>query len=168
LTTVALVLAGAALALTTRAPAEEPKLTPERVKLVRATYRDAAPKILEIKEPIRVTQLNEQKEPRVIVLVVSDGNGATHDFRWWLDKGRTQNREFDRIYLERVGADGPLCLGVRGAEEAALYGLLLRYTERQEKAASLGAFEKDVLKEAQTVVARLDARFGGEAPVIQK
>jgi hypothetical protein len=168
----ALSLVGLALTFPTCAVAQDAKDgAAERTKVVRATYRETPATALGIKEPITVTQFTEQKLPKSVILVLADADGVTHDFRWWTDTGKTQNREYDRLYwLRGTGRaqQGPFRLAVRGPEEAALYGLLLRYTAARDKAKALGAFETLMLQGAKAFVDRLDERFGGETPTLQK
>lgn len=146
---------------------------PARVKIVRATYAQVPPKILGIKEPIRVTQFTHQKVPVVIGLTFTDAAGTNHQFSWWLDKKKFVNAEYDRIYwlhykgFNALGAK-KFRLPVRGPEETALYGLLLRWTAAKEKAKQIAPFDKLMLTHVNKLLKKLDERFAGEKPMIQK
>jgi hypothetical protein len=140
----------------------------DRTKLVRATFQEASPAILHAKEPIRITQCTFQDEPKVIVLTASDAANATIRFDWYLDV-KTSNREPDHFYwMHRKGiSEGMYRLAPRGAEEAALYGLLLRYVATQEKAKELRLFDQEMLRAVKTIVGKLDERFG-EVPTLER
>ncbi len=138
----------------------------DRIKAVRATYEKVPPTILGIKEPIRVTQCSEGKVPVVFAVILVDADDVHHYFTWWLDKGKYQNAEFDRIYwLYHKGIagerKGKFRLATRGPEEDALYGLLLRWAAAKEKAKESTPFDQLMLK-------KLDERFAAEKPVLQK
>jgi hypothetical protein len=170
-----LVLAGMSLvALCRSGRAEEPKNpAADRVKVVRATYEKLPPTILNIKEPIRVEQCTLQKVPVSHNLTLVDADEVYHSFNWWLDKGKFQNAEFDRIYwLYYKGIagerEGKFLLAVRGPEEDALYGLLLRWAAAKEKVKEITLFDQSMLKSVNALLERLDERFAGEKPVLQK
>jgi hypothetical protein len=155
--------------------AEEPRDgAAERVKAVRTAYAEVPPTILQLKEPIRVTQCTEQKVPVVIGLLFADADGINHSYSWWLDKGKFQNAEFDRIYWMRYKGLAPELgqnkyrLPVRGPEEVALYGVLLRWVAAKEKAKDLSPFDQSMLKEVKGLLEKFDERLAGEKPVGQK
>jgi hypothetical protein len=169
------VLAGAALVAFNRSGrAQEPKdPTPDRVKGVRAAYAKFPPTILHIKEPIRVEQCTLQQVPVSHNLMIVDADEVYHYFDWWLDKGKFQNAEFDRIYwLYHKGMagerKGKFRLAVRGPEEDAMYGLLLRWAEAKEKEKDLSPFNASMLKNVNSLLEKLDERFAGEKPILQK
>lgn len=152
--------------------AEDPKdSAADRVKVVRATYQPVPPTILRTKEPIRVTQFSEQQLPKCIILVAVDADEKSHRFDWWLDKEKSSNREYDRIYWYPTGtvSEGPFRLPHRGPEEAALYGLMLRWAEAtEEKKGTLNLFDKSMLNSVNTLLEKLDERFAGERPALQR
>jgi hypothetical protein len=170
------ILAGVALVtLCGTGRAEEPKdgAAADRVKVIRAMYGQVPPTILQLKEPIRLTQCAEQRVPVVIGLLFTDAEGTNHSFSWYLDNKKVQNREFDRLYWTRYKGSDPLgenmlALPVRGPEEVALYGVLLRWASAKEKAKDLSLFEQSMLKDVNSLLTRLDDRLGGEKPVPQK
>jgi hypothetical protein len=152
---------------------EKPGATADRIAIVRATYAQVPPTILEVKEPIRVTQCAEQQVPVIFNLVFTDAEGANHSFSWHLDPAKSQNREFDRVYRVRYTGPSPLGqdlfrLPVRGPEEVALYALLLRWTAAQEQAKDLTLFDQEMLKNVNALLKKLDDRLAGEKPVAQK
>jgi hypothetical protein len=59
-------------------------------------------------------------------------------------------------------------LPVRGPEEVALYGVILRWSAGKEKTKDLSLFDQAMLKEVNGLLKRLDERFAGETPVAQK
>ena len=128
--TPAAVLAGAALvALAPGTRADDPKEpAADRVKVVRAAYEKVPPTVLGIKEPVRVEQCMLQKVPVSHNLMLVDADDAYHYFDWWLDRGKFQNAEFDRVYWtyhKGVAGErkGKFRLAVRGPEEDAMYGV---------------------------------------------
>ncbi|MGE5193812.1 MAG: hypothetical protein ACM3U2_15050 [Deltaproteobacteria bacterium] len=154
--------------------ADEPKdPAADRVKVVRATYEKLPPTILGIEEPIRVTQCVHQRVPVVINLIITDADGTNHHFSWWLDKGRFLNAEYDRIDwvpykgLSSIG-EKKFRLPVRGPEEDALYGVLLRWSATKETAKDISPFDRQMLEEVNRLLENLDERFAGEKPVLQK
>lgn len=145
----------------------------DRIQAVRATYEKVAPTLLGIKEPIRVTQCTGQAERVVSVLVLVHANDTYHHFDWWLDKRKFQNAEYDRIYwLYYKGLSGErkgkFRLAVRGPEEATLYGLLLRWAAAKQIEKDISLFDKDMLKNVNGLLKKLDERFAAEKPVLQK
>jgi hypothetical protein len=148
-------------------------LTADRIKVVRATYEKVPPTILGIKEPIRVTQCADQAEPLVSALVLVDANETYHHFDWWRDKRKFRNAEYDRIYWLyykgiRGERKGKFRLAVRGPEEHALYGLLLRWAAAKEKDRNISLFDKGMVKNVNALLKKLDGRFAAEKPVLQK
>jgi len=145
----------------------------DRVRIVRATYAKLPPTILGVKEPIRVTQCALQTVPALYGLTFTDAEGTHHFFAWWLDRKKFQNQEYDLIDwvrykgLSSVGGK-KYRLPVRGPEEDALYGLLLRWAASQEAATGSTLFEQKMLDEVNDLLKRLDERFAGEKPVLQK
>jgi len=145
----------------------------DRVKAVRATYEKVPPTILGIKEPIRVTQCADQTTPVVSGLILVDAGETYHHFDWWLDRRKVQNAEYDRIYwLYYKGISGErkgkFRLAVRGPEEDAMYGLLLRWAAAKEKEKDLSLLDKTMLKNVNSLLKKLDGRFAAEKPVLQK
>jgi hypothetical protein len=170
------VLAGASLVtLSLCGRADEPKnAAADRVKVVRATYEKLPPTILGVKEPIRVTQYSEARVPVYTALMLTDADGTNHTFTWWLDKKeKARDREYDRIFwvrykgLSSVGEKN-FRLPVRGPEEDALYGLLLRWAAAKEKEKDISPFDKTMLKGVNSLLGKLDERIAGEQPVLQK
>jgi hypothetical protein len=166
-------LAGAALlAFGQGTRADEPEAPAEdRVKLVRATYEKVPPTILRLKEPIRVEQCAHQRVPVVIGLVFKDADETTHHFSWWLDRGKFSNREFDKIdwsHYKGINSLGAkrFRLSVRSPEEAALYGLLLRWVAAKEKAKEATLFDKEMVKQVSKLLEKFDARFASDKPVL--
>jgi hypothetical protein len=156
------------------ARADEPKeAAADRIKIVRATYEKLPPTILGIKEPIRVTQCSHATVPVYIALMFTDDDKTNHTFTWWLDKGKFQNEIYDRIDwvrykgLSSIG-EKRYHLAVRGPEEAAFYGLMLRWAAAKEKDKEITLFDKSMLKEVGTILEKLDERFAGEKPVLRK
>jgi len=154
--------------------AEEPKdPAPDRVKVVRATYEKLPPTILGVKEPIRVTQCSHATVPVHIAIMFTDADKTNHTFTWWLDKGNFQNEIYDRIDwvrykgLSSVG-EKRYHLPVRGPEEDAFYGLLLRWVAAKEKEKEIALFDKEMLKQVNILLEKLDERFAGEKPVLRK
>jgi hypothetical protein len=169
------ILAGAALVtLSGGGWAQEPKdPAAKRVEVVRAAYAKVPPTILNIKEPIRVEQCTLQQIPVSHNLMIVDADEVYHDFNWWLDKGKFQNAAFDRIYwLYHKGISGErqgkFRLAVRGPEEHALYGLLLRWVAAKGKERELTPFNQSMLKNVNSLLEKLDERFAGEKPMLQK
>lgn len=169
------VLAGASLVVPgPGGRAEEPKGSPaDRVKVVRATYEKLPPTILGVKEPIRVVQCSHARVPVYVTLMLTDADGVNDTFTWWLDKGKFQNEEYDRI--DWVRYKGPSSAGeprfrlpVRGPEEDAFYGLLLRWAAAKEKEKEITLFDKEMLKQVNLLLDKLDERFAGEKPVPRK
>src|ERR1043166_4664612 len=122
------ILAGASLVTLSRGGwAQEPKdPPPNRIKVVREAYAKVPPTILNIKEPIRVEQCTPQQVPLSHNLMIVDADKVYHNFNWWLDKGKFQNAEFDRMYWLyhkgiAGGRKGKFRLPIRGPEEIALY-----------------------------------------------
>ena len=145
----------------------------ERVKAVRATYEKMPPTVLNIKEPIRVEQCTLQKVPVTHNLMIVDADEVYHHFNWWLDTGKFQNAEYDRIYwlyYKGIAGErkGKFRLAVRGPEEDAMYGLMLRWVATKEKAKELTLFEQSMLKNVKDLLEKLDERFAAEKPVLQK
>jgi hypothetical protein len=145
----------------------------DRIKAVRTTYERVPPTILGIKEPIRVTQCADQAEPVVSVLVLVDADETYHHVDWWLDKRKFQNAEYDRMYWLyykglRGERKGKFRLAVRSPEEAALYGLLLRWATAKEKEKNITLFDKGMVKNVNGLLKKLDERFAAEKPVLQK
>ncbi|HEY2249590.1 MAG TPA: hypothetical protein VGH74_00970 [Planctomycetaceae bacterium] len=153
---------------------EEPdEAAADRVKVVRASYEKLPPLILGIVEPIRVTQCTHQKVPVVINLIFTDADGTNQHFSWWLDKGNFLNAEYDRI--DWVHYKGPDSLGarkfrlaIRGPEEGALYGLLLRWSATKVAAKDLSLFDRQMLDEVNRFLEKLDERIASAKPVLQK
>jgi hypothetical protein len=151
-----------------------PCLGDDRIKLVRETYEKVPATILGIKEPIQVTQCSEGRIPVANVVIVADANDMIHYFTWWRDKGKFQNaEEFDRFYWQhQKGPTGKLSgkfkLAVRGPEEDALYGLLLRWTAAKGKEKDPSPFDKLMLTEINKLLGPLDDRFSAEKPVLLK
>ena len=105
--------------------------------------------------------------------VFADADGTNHHFSWWLDKGKFANAEYDRIDWVRYKGPGSLGekkfrLPVRGPEEDALYGLLLRWSAAKAAAKDLSLFDKQMLQDVNKLLEKLDERFAGEQPVLQK
>jgi hypothetical protein len=152
--------------------AEEPKdPAADRVKVVRATYEKLPPTILGIKEPIQVKQCQKQITPAAFQLIITDGDNV-HWFSWWLEKERYARREYDRIEWTRWKDGTPMPkdikwhrLAIRGPEEDALYGLLLRWAASKENVKSLSAHDEAVLKDVKVILEKLDDRFASEKPV---
>ena len=145
----------------------------DRVKAVRATYEKVPPTILGIKEPIRVTQYTDQAAPVMNGLILVDAGDTYHHFDWWLDRRKFQNAEYDRIYwvyYKGISGErkGKFRLAVRGPEEDALYGLLLRWAAAKEQRKDLSLFDKDMLSKVNSLLKKLDGRFAAEKPVLQK
>src|SRR5262245_52288541 len=120
----------------------------------------------------RVAQCADQAEPAVSGLMFVDADDVHHHFNWWLDKRKFSNAEYDRIYwLYHKGVSGErkgkFRLAVRGPEEDALYGLLLRWAAAKERDKDLTPFDKSTLKGVNGFLKKLDGRFAAEKPVIQ-
>jgi len=154
--------------------AEEPKdPAADRVKVVRATYEKLPPTILGVKEPIRVVQCSHATVPVYIALMITDADGINYAFNWWLDQGKFQNEKYDRIDwvrykgLSSVG-EKRFRLPIRGPEEDAFYGLLLRWAAAKEKAKEVSLFDQTMLKEVNRLLEELDDRIAGEKPVLRK
>jgi hypothetical protein len=49
-----------------------------------------------------------------------------------------------------------------------MYGLLLRWAAGKEKAKELSPYDQLMLQEVNKLLGRLDERFAGERPVLQK
>jgi hypothetical protein len=169
------VLAGVSLVTISPGGRAEEHTDPEadRIKVVRAAYEKLPPTILGVEEPIRMTQCSHQTAPVVIILIFTDADGTNHDFRWWLDKGKFSNAEYDRIDWGHYKGLSPLGakkfrLPVRGPEEDALYGLLLRWAAAKEEEKEITLFDKDVLKNVNILLEKLDERVAGEKPMLQK
>jgi hypothetical protein len=148
-------------------------LTADRIKAVRETYEKVPPTILGTKEPIRVTQCADQAEPLVSALVLVDANDTYHHFDWWRDKRKFQNAEYDRMYwfyYKGLSGErkGKFRLAVRGPEEHAMYGLLLRWAAAKEEDKNISPFDKLMLKNVNGLLKKLDERFAAEKPVLQK
>lgn len=146
----------------------------DRVKVVRATYEKVPPTILGIKEPIQVKQCQKPNVPASFNLVITDTDNV-HWFNWCLEKERYANKEYDRIEWTRYKDGAPLPkdarwhrLAVRGPEEDALYGLLLRWAAAKEAAKSLSARDESLLKDVKVILGQLDDRFAGEKPLLIK
>lgn len=142
----------------------------DRVKVVRATYEKLPPTILGVKEPIKVTQCQDQK--MVHGLMFTDANGTNHYFMWWLDKEETAGQKYDSIVWVRYKGrltlrEKKFRLPIRGPEEDALYGLLLRWAAKEKKK-KIDPFDKETLKDVNSLLKKLDDRFAGEKPVLQK
>ena len=170
----ALLMAGASLVvLSSDGRADDPKDTADRIKVVRATYEKLPPTILNIKEPIRVEQCTLQQFPVSHNLMIVDADDVHHHFDWWLDKGRFQNAEFDRIYwlyYKGIAGErkGKFRLAACGPEEDAMYGLMLRWSATKEKAKEITLFDALMLKNVNGLLEKLDERFAGEKPMLQK
>ena len=168
------VSAGAALVtLSHGGRAEEPRDPgTDRVKVVRETYEKLPPTILGVKEPIRVTQCSHATVPVYIALMFTDADKTNHTFTWWLDKGKFQNEIYDRIDwvrykgLSSVG-EKRFHLPVRGPEEDAFYGLMLRWAAAKGKEKEISPFDKEMLKNVNSLLEKLDERFAGEKPVLR-
>src|SRR5262249_6339356 len=122
---------------------------------------------------IQVTQCADQAEPLVSALVLVDAGDTYHHFDWWRDRRKFQNAEYDRIYwLYYKGVSGQrkgkFRLAVRGPEEDAMYGFLLRWAAAKEKEKDLSPFDKTMLKNVNSLLQKLDGRFASEKPVLQK
>ena len=80
------------------------------------------------------------------------------------------NSEYDHIYWTYwEEADqirhGKFELKVRGAEESALYGLMLRWAAEKECQDDLSLFDKDMLNLARSLLEKLDQRVAAETTV---
>lgn len=121
------------------AEAEDP--TPERIETVRKTYRAVPPDILGVKEPIELQWADILFDGGTIFVKAKDAAGRVfhatlqYDVSYlklqgksvadWADNYQTHRIQFD---FHRNVNHGPY-YPIRGAEEAAIYGLLIRWSE---------------------------------------
>jgi hypothetical protein len=149
---------------TGRAGGEE-KDDAERVKEVRAFYKQTPATILGFREPIKVAAIitADGKVPKYksISFQFDDADGKRHSFDWYFEVVDLGHRGDDRIYIYPPKKQKLHCVPVRGPEEAALYGLLLRWSPTTD------IEKKGIGKGVDQLLAKFDKRFG-EKPVPAK
>jgi len=159
-----------------QAPPDRSKLDPARIKVVRAMYAKLPADILGIREPIRITDASRYKDGGTIGLEASDVKDKP--FKACFD-GRLPEEAHPDIetYHVYIGAiypteKGAMKVQVRGPEEAALYGLLLRWAQEQPKSAEVAALSPTeglrsapVLYEVHRLLRQFDERYWNEPPV---
>ena len=130
----------------------------ERIELVRRMYTNVPPLVLKMVEPIEIVDAAVFEDGGTIACILKDSRGAFIGFRLDRKIGSPDresiflNARPDAEALRRIAAGGGIRLSVRGPEEAALYGLLLR---RKRPATT-----EDVLQESiERLQASLDRRF---------
>jgi hypothetical protein len=142
---------------------------PERLQQIRRMYEKLPCEILKITEPVEVTEAHAYRDGGTIGLVLTDASKTQHEF--CLD-GRSfdeaQAREPKYVYLGATHAThkGARRVQIRGPEEAAIYGVLLRWAQKHPKRdALLGSEEKSEFRRDITFwgtrqfLLRLEARF---------
>lgn len=144
----------------------------ESPSMTRARHRKREVEPLAIREPVTIDEGLVWKDGGSIGLVLLDAKGKKHAF--CLDGGGLPTREKphgEREHNLVVGTTHPLRDGgkripLRGAEEAALYGVLLRWADRQPEREAL--LDRTLPFHSQThgslwvareFLLRLDARY---------
>ena len=132
----------------------------------RAKYAKQSAKVLKIVEPIKVSNVYYWKDGGSLGIELTDAKGKKHLF--CLDgrnlKGSgTRNLFVGDIYPSRPGAK---MVEIRGPEESALYGVMLRWADKHPKREALyngkinlNQKEDGNLWEVREFFLRLDARF---------
>jgi hypothetical protein len=135
----------------------------------RAKYAKESSDALKIAEPIRVTAVHQFKDGGTIGIELTDAKDRKHEFcldgRSLEDANRkgTRNLFVGAVYPTRPGARN---VEVRGPEESAFYGVMLRWANKHPQREALYN-EKIVLNtkefgdlwEVRTFFLKLDARF---------
>lgn len=131
------------------------KLT-ERVKAVRQMYAKVPPLILGISEPAAIVTGAAYYDGGTVVLEFKDAKNRTFVFH--LDrKIGSPTRETLFVTVDQQPRKAVV---VRGAEEAALYGILLRWQ-------APGGLDQKIAIAVDTMLTNLDTRFAAEAAVKQ-
>ncbi|MBL8796157.1 MAG: hypothetical protein JNM56_19810 [Planctomycetia bacterium] len=138
----------------------------------RAKYRKQAAEVLKIVEPIKVSDVFYYKDGGTIGIEITDAKEKKHlfclDGRFLPTQDEPNNQGTRNLYL---GAAHPTQAGarkvdMRGAEESALYGVLLRWADQHPHRAALYDEKADLsrkdfgnLWEIRAFFLRLDARY---------
>ncbi len=134
---------------------------------IRAKYAKESAKVLGIVEPIKVSQVYYYKDGGTIGIEITDAKSNKHLF--CLD-GRYLPKDDPNAMGTRnlfIGAtyptkDGAKKVALRGPEESALYGVMLRWANNHPQRAGLYNDKIDLqgnLWEIRAFFLRLDARF---------
>ena len=147
----------------------EQKQTP--AEEIRAKYAKQSAKLLQIVEPVKVSEVFYYKDGGTIGIVLADAKGKKHAF--CLD-GRFLPKEDPNANGPRnlfIGATHPTKAGAKkvavgGPEESALYGVMLRWADAHpqrlalyNETISLDGKEFGNLWEVRSFFLRLDRRF---------
>lgn len=126
---------------------------PDRVKLVRQMYAKLPPLIFEVAEPVNVVKATMYEDGGTIVVELKDAKGK--ELAMILDR-RIGSPTRESMYVSYVPYSRKLVL-LRGAEEAALYGIMLRWKTPSDT-------EDWTFVSGQALIEHLDRRFAAEAP----
>lgn len=132
---------------------------PDRVKIVRQMYERIPPLIFEVVEPVEVIKATLYEDGGTIAVNLKDAKGKLVTMsldgairsptRW------TMFVSYEPYWYSRK----PVLL--RGPEEAALYGVLVRWKATKQT-------EFWTRESVEAMLDHLDQRFAGEGPVKQK
>src|SRR5262249_4722774 len=109
----------------TEQPVKELKPTADRVKIVRQTYKNVSSEILGVVEPLKELHAAVAADGGPASVKVIDAKGNTFYFSIAWDHKKPISQIQSSLTFSKE--NGPsLLLPLRGPEEAAVYGLLLR------------------------------------------
>jgi hypothetical protein len=135
-------------------PAAPPQ---ERVNLVRQMYEKVPPLIFEVAEPVQLVKATMYEDGGTIVVQLKDAKGK--ELAVILDR-KIGSSTRESMFVSYVpNSKEPVLL--RGPEEAALYGILLRWRATKDS-------ENWTRVSANAMLEHLDRRFAAVVPAKQK
>lgn len=141
----------AALILGSLVPAvvgQEARPSPDRALLVRQMFEKVPPLILAVAEPIEILKANVVEDGGTTTIALRDARGKSLSFR--LDRRRGSPTREEMFLAEGAAAEAKVT--IRGPEEAALFGLLLRWKAGPRVA-------PETLDGVRAMLNHLEARF---------
>jgi hypothetical protein len=125
----------------------------DRIKAARQMYAKLPPIVLGLTEPVKFTYAQVAKDGGSVHIRLEDAKQNARNL--WLDRN-LKTKTYDAISFS-TPKKYSLSLVGGSAEEAALYGMLLRWTDKKTPGVDAGAM--------QSVLHVLERRVVGDAPV---